>query len=760
MIVFINLGSSPARIQYKNKGKAYQRVIPQNAFVGFRNLTSLTQLDSITSLRTQGVIVYDYNTSTFPVNTRGFSINESGQNFDLQGNTLEFKFISDVGRFGATTTFVASSVGAGLIVLNSLVTTGGFPTGVTPGPHPQPGITGNQSGIFFATLDGEANYFYYVLDYNSSQIIGPVDTGLATSEWGIDNIYPFTEKGYVIFFNNDADPLTTIQTYKVDNGTVNVTMSTTASTQSYNRDILDGRWFYYDDRENNFLYYGDSEFSGNTSYSGSQTINVNNNWDDTTKNSYFSYTLGDSNTGIDSIKVVGVEDGSVVTRTIKEVDTNFSGASASLYFNADFISILNISGGTYLSLEFYSTEGDVLQDIDLTFDTYPNYELNFYGDNKVLYIFFNDGNSNVPYYFVQYDGNTNQLITDTHERGSQYSSKSIYSSTEFWPADTRPDSAYVALYNEPGSTGFLFDISYLDFVSFFPGATGSSVYTWQDSGSPDKQFGYYKYSLVDHALFMPVSSSGVFSMLVIKESGPELINIGNISDIADVWDYNFGNNCQILVWSANTDFTVGSLYAFSGDGTTRDSLSFTLSANSEFMSFTERDLVYFTDRFNGWYLNNTNGKYTPIETFNDSYDPVSYFTPDFYTPDYRVLVNTNNLTARVLTSSGISQVINLAPNLANEIIPGYSYFMYLYDPAGGGNKEYVFYDFDGNAISAGTINYPYINSNIIKQRVYFRNDDGEGGFELSMITPSGIQSVTFSGGVDSSTFNDYIWWDD
>lgn len=373
MLVLINLGSSPAALQYKIGNKAFKRKIPVNAFVGFRNLLTVGQIDNLGSLRSQGVIVYDYQSASFPVNGRGFEMAGAGKNTDLNGGTLEFLFVNDLGKFGAGISFIASSTNAGLSVLNTLVTTGQFPANNIP---PLPAIGDNQSIMFWTeTLEGD-NFGYYVIDYQNKNLVGPVDSGIPLGgDWSVDDLFPLTNSGYFsvltnastldynLFFNDYSGG--TVETYSGNSG-------------HFYSDDIDGRWAYFNDFDNRVFKYFNGEEVFTINYTPENSLeNIVGDWNDTSRTNYFytqTYHSGTTSYSISGISSSGIS-------LIKTYQENLT-VSVSPYFNGDFVAITTSNNYFLNELEFYTPQGALLNSVNfLTAGTLYSGEAVFSGMN-------------------------------------------------------------------------------------------------------------------------------------------------------------------------------------------------------------------------------------------------------------------------------------------------------------------------------------------------------------------------------------------
>lgn len=355
MLVFINLGSSPASFQYKIKNKVFRRKIPVNAFVGYRNLINPGQIDNINSLRSQGVIVYNYQTDSFLVNGRGFQINSAGKNVDLNGDTLEFLFVNDLGQFGAGIKFLSSSTGAGLSVLNTLVTTGQFPTNNVP---PLPVIGDNQSVMLWNTTSSGDYFAYYVIDYQNKNLVGPVDSGVpANSGWTVNDLLPLTNSGYFSFLRNvfTDDYILLFNDYS--GGTIE---SYSGNSNSYNVDDLDGRWVYFNDYNNRVFKYFNGEEVFTINYTPEDSIvGYAGYWNKTSLPDYFyteTYHSGTTSYSFSGISSSGISH-------IKTYDENLD-VDIYPYFAGDFVAITTFTGSSLSEVEFYTPQGTLLNSVN------------------------------------------------------------------------------------------------------------------------------------------------------------------------------------------------------------------------------------------------------------------------------------------------------------------------------------------------------------------------------------------------------------
>jgi len=757
MIVLINLGSSPARVQYKHKGKAYQRVITQNCFTGFRNLTSLTQLDSLASLRTQGILVYDFNTSEFAINARGFTLNESGQNYDLQGNVLEFRFISDIGKFGATITFVASSVSAGLNILNSLVKNGSFPSNSGPSPLPQPPIYGNQTILSLVDLEGEENYYYILFDYTSSNIIGPLDTGVNRNIYDLGSVIPFTEEGYVASFyesNNNDNKI--YQTY-TSNGDITMTMS--ADTGNWGDGELDGKLFYLIDYENDVFSLFNATQSGQTSIPDKTITEINNNWNAVTVDGKTCITITDGITQESSIYLHGVSNSGLTTSLLKNYNSGSENITALSYFSGDKVVLLSFSGNTYNRIEVFNTEGTLVEEIVLSGGNYSNYYNAFYGDNKFIFNFIDESDADIPYLLINYDGVTNELLIDSHERGSNFDNFLITSNEFFYPENYATNNAYIAFYSQSGNTGFMTDLSYLDFYVKSPNYSGFNSYTIKGPGGISKGIAFNSTVILDNSICVPITNGEYISAMSISESGVTYTQLEPLTGSPNVWSYSLGLGSAMISWGQDGDYTKANVYALSENGTLRDSLNLNLPGNFDFVLGSARNNMYVGDTVTGWYINQSTSGFSEIGYYHQTYESSECFYSSFTKNGNIVLYNYDTDNFLGLTMSGISQQINVPSIDGHNISVGDNYFIILYSNEGSPNGLFDVYDFGGYRMYREE--FPYSNSDVraVKQRGLAKSSE-EGSAWWKMILPDTSINISISGNTISETADDFINWDD
>ena len=119
----------------------------------------------------------------------------------------------------------------------------------------------NKSILIFSKLPSSTNLGYSILDFDHNVIYGPVDLGYNTANvtggyWYIDNIFPFTNSGYAIYLTND-DNDNKASIYLDYRGTIIGQYS--ASTNSRNYDMLDGKFAYFIDYDNEIFNYSDGK---------------------------------------------------------------------------------------------------------------------------------------------------------------------------------------------------------------------------------------------------------------------------------------------------------------------------------------------------------------------------------------------------------------------------------------------------------------------------------------------------------------------
>jgi len=120
MVILVNFGPNPLKVQYKNGNKTFIKQLPVNKFVAMKGLNVSEQITNRNALATHSnVTIYDFERNTY------FNRNAATPT----GNTIPFAFIGDntktvtsvssVGYSGTTTasamTFTANAIAASTV---------------------------------------------------------------------------------------------------------------------------------------------------------------------------------------------------------------------------------------------------------------------------------------------------------------------------------------------------------------------------------------------------------------------------------------------------------------------------------------------------------------------------------------------------------------------------------------------------------------------------------------------------------------------
>ena len=273
------------------------------------------------------------------------------------------------------------------------------------------GVSGNTFS-FISKLVGNNNHGAVTLDFNdlTAQVL---DLNVDYTGWYINDIYPITDYGYGYFFQNQGSCNLQWAIFTDSLGNILESFQTNCDCD-YSYDVMGGKWMFFNDYFNGILKY----FNGKNVYTltidpSYQSLNVNTNWDGVMSNDNFSIRITDNNTNIRTNYIVNGSD----LIEFSNFDTTTYSPNIITYFSGSYLGerLYNVNTGLYEALNIYDgTDGSLLQTLDLTGDTYTQYDINPYGDNKLVGYFYNGSDTSVDTLIFHYDGNTDTLITTGH----------------------------------------------------------------------------------------------------------------------------------------------------------------------------------------------------------------------------------------------------------------------------------------------------------------------------------------------------------
>lgn len=615
----------------------------------------------------------------------------------------------------------------------------------------------NKSILIFSKLPESNNLGYSILDFDNNVIVGPVDLGYNTASvvggyWRINDIYPFTNSGYVIYLynSNNASKASIYLDYR---GTVIGEYSASTTDTSYN--MLSGKLGYFIDYDNIFNYSDGKTFK-------SREINLNYNqfgvvsgyWDDNNNNSFVTYLTNGSYNSY-----------TLITMDNETPLVNWDGSNTNTevfqYSNSNFTTTINYnnSGDTYIFFNIYSSTGSILQTIDLTLgDTYDDFDLSFFGTNKMNIIFYNDGDVNIDYLIYTYDGETDTLISTTHQRTTNFSDwnqryDSLYGGDTNFPSQ----DFHIFFYNESDNNFNFITSLYFNVLSYFNGDTEyRTPYIINYSGGTVNWVNIYN-EFLGSSLMVLYYSGSILKLLTITSDGVSSVDV---TPLGTLDGYNIDSNIigDTFIFRTFTNYNSdGIIYAYDATG---HQLDYKLFFNG-WDNFYSYGTFYFETDPGAYYFNTKNSQFVLTDYYYVT-TPNVYYTETFESSSNILLFRYDmfNTYARLLSEYNFTPEVIL-PLTYNEpsFLIGKDVILYLYFNESN-NVVINLYNTSFGLLQSITTPYNSINNSIlVENRAWVQFQDG-GTYINYMVSANGIKMVESTTSNNYRVPNDYYWWND
>lgn len=606
-----------------------------------------------------------------------------------------------------------------------------------------------------------SNYGAATLNFNdfTAEVI---DLGVDSTYWNNYNLYPLTDSGYGYHFagQNNSDENLVIFT-DASNAIIGQYSGT---TNSYDFNSLEGKWITFEDANNGILKY----FNGVDLYTytwNPETHYIDIEWD-------YNSVMGD---------------GSFIVRKYENGSWVYNGDGASYIMKPDgtvipfktwtdgtqinhlitpFIDFIAVEtkdqvNDVHTSLEIYNTDGEILETISLTGDTYASQEGRFLGTDRMCAVYYHWDNTAVDYKIIHYNGTTGTLTETTHVRGSNYDGINLFGDESYWPNDNVDGSVVISLYNEVGYVNFGPVCDYFDYVYMLNNQTGFTTYSVTNGTNRAVSSNGY---LGNTFKTFCETTGNTLGLLTITTSGVTITDFNeSVSGVTDINIYSMGDRV-LAFYSTNSGIDM--FFNLIGvDGTILDSLDPILYSNYQYNANTVGDILYlrYTDSSTtnqAHYVYSGSTGFTSTTYYDNTNTPNDYFSSTFLDPSNMVLWSEGGGACRVLTNSGISSEITIPEYYYNHISVGKDKFMMVYNESDGGVYTINLYDFTGTLLNTYTTEYTsWSDINSAKDRfvVIFQ---GQGTKEIFLVSDETITSVTMDDYDGEQMINDYIWWDD
>ena len=625
---------------------------------------------------------------------------------------------------------------------------------------PEP-VLESQLFVHLDRMTNSDNYGAATLNFNdfTAEVI---DLGVDSTYWNSYNLYPLTDSGYGYHFAGR------------DNGNENIVIFTDASnaivgqysgtTNSYDFDSLDGKWITFEDADNGILkYFNGIDLFTYTWNSDTHYIDVEWDYDSVMGDGSFivrKYENGQWDCNGPGASYIMKPDGTVIPF---KTWTDCTDIDHLITPFVDFIVVETRNQDTdeYISLEIYNTDGDILETISLTGNSYTSVDFNFLGTDKMCAVFYKWNDTAVDYKIIHYNGTTGTLTETSHVRGSNYDSINVSGSNSFWPSDRVDGSVVISLFNEVSYSDWGPVCDYFDYVYMLNNQTGFTTYsltndtnravsTWGNLGNTYKSF--------------CETTGNTFGLITITTSGVTIADFNEPS--SGVSNTNFYSMNDRLVVSYTTNNGIDMFFHLIGnDGTILDTLDPVLVSNYEYSMNSDGNVLYLryidsSETNHGYYVYSGSTGFTSTGYYNNTSSPNDYFTSTFLEPSVLLLWSSNSGSARVLTNSGISSEFILPENVYSWISIGKDKFMIVYNESEGSVVKIGLYDFTGTLLNSYTSEYTGWDDVYSAKDRFVVIFQGEGTREFFLVSDETITSVTTDNYDGETMINDYIWWDD
>ena len=630
------------------------------------------------------------------------------------------------------------------------------------------GVSTGQTGFFMSAISGGTTYQYVILDPATGTVSSPIDTGLSFTDYSQDDIKPLNHSGYGLYFQSQNDSNDRVVQFIDAFGTLIETYS--GNTSNFDSDDLEGKILYAQFHDLGVLKYFDGVSVGTYTYN-TDDENVTVEWEDDGTSRDGSFIIRCSSGGTNTHKILNASRPGAVSLT----SYNYSNYSVNvrLYDSGDYVAIdkYDSNNGIYTSFEMYDLDGNIISVNDISSFNYTSRSTDHFGTNKFTVLFYNDNDINQDYKIFAYNGTS--VISTTHERGSSFQNYNTYSQNYDNPNQDYLSETHTYMFypNSTGNNGPFSTVDYMSLVSVCNGTTGFTVNsiatgtTFSFHWNPD---GVYYNDMV-------VRPDGkLYAMFVLPSGVTYTELVANASTLTGLGKTNAGN---YIVYETQVDNTHPTFHLVNGTtGALLDQLTFTPAGGYSWSTNHSYSALVITDYDNsvGWYLNTSANEFTQFSgQYNNIWTPPTFFRGNDVFTDHPSLLmyNTNNLSARILSTTGLSDEFTLptSNNGSYDLYRGNSFISYFYRSTDN-NQPYVrLIDFSGNTLNeftdASDTNEYFYTADHNNDVVIAVSGEGlySGTMRVNIINPNGTTDQQVMSRVDLQSywreFNDWHWWD-
>jgi hypothetical protein len=610
-------------------------------------------------------------------------------------------------------------------------------------------------------MSGSDNYGVATLNFTdfTAEVI---DLGIDSNYWSNNDVFPLTDSGFAYYFsgNDDGDERLVIFT-DASNAIVGQYSGT---TNSYDFNSLEGKWITFEDSDNGILkYFNGIDLHTYTWNPNTHYIDIEWEYDSVMGDGSFiirEYEEGQWDCNGPGVSYIMKPDGTVIPFKTWDDCTDVE-HNITPYIDFIVVETRNQDTNQYTNLQIFNTDGDILETISLTGDTYTSVDATFLGTDRMCAVYYNGDDDTVDYKIIHYNGTTETVTETSHVRGSNYPSINISGDESFWPNSHVDGSVVIAFYKDVDGGSFGPVCSYFDYVYMLNNQTGFTTYSvTNNSNRVISTYG----SLGNTYKGFCETTGHTFGLLTITTSGVTIADFNApISGVTNINDYSMGDR---LVVSYTTNEGIDMFFHLIGnDGTILDSLDPVLISNYVFNLNTVGDVLYlrYTDSSetnHSYYAYSGSTGFTSTTYYDNTNTPNDYFVSTFLEPSNMVLWSEGGGECRVLTSSGISSEITIPEYYYNHISVGKDKFMMVYNESDGGVYKINLYDFTGTLLNTYTTQYNSWDDIYSAKDRFVVIFQGQGTKEFFLVSDETITSVTMDDYDGEQMINDYIWWDD
>jgi len=622
--------------------------------------------------------------------------------------------------------------------------------------------TSGQTFTFVSKLTGSNNHGAATLNFTdlTAQII---DLNVDYTGWYINDVYPITDYGYGYYFENDSTCDLQWVIFVDALGNIMESYQTNCDCE-YDYDVLAGKWLYFNDYYNGILkYFNGKDVYTLTADTTTEYIDVNSNWDGVMSNDNITITIYN----ISGTAVNYIVNGSELI-SFNEFDDVAYNNDIITYFSGSWIAerLYSIDDSSHETLKFYDgTDGTLLQTLYLTGDTYTNYEISPYGDNKIVGYFYNNGDSNVDYLIFQYDGNTDTLITTTHV-AVNYEYRDMFTNSNLGLNPGGSEAFVIKLSTVVTSNNLGNVVSYCDLIYMLSGDTDFTTYVFQDSGNGDKTI---KYSLTTSNIINGIcdNGDGNASSLVINSSGVTITSSGILTSANGNCETSPVGNGVVNLFFTDDAYTGCTITYINGEGVVSDTISGITLEGEHFDYESTGGLYIFSNHFGSdYYINEMSDLFQTGNTLvssgtTDYYYVQDKFRSDFLEPSIILAVDYNTKEYNILSSTGYTEHFDLYEygefGYGFNIVVGDDKFMYtFYDLSG--NTNISLYDFNGNRLNRLVTEHTSFSSLSACGNSFVQRINENGNYYIYLVSETEISPSILTNDNNYYTFNDYVWW--